>query len=142
MGGGFLSKQYIVTKVIDFCYGHRLLNYAGKCKNLHGHNGKLEIDITADKLDARGIAQDFSEIKKTVKSWIDAELDHKMLLNEKDPMVPFLREKGESIFLFQDNPTAENIAKLIFEETKKMGFAVTEVRLWETADSYATYRES
>ena len=48
----------------------------------------------------------------------------------------------EPIFLFQDNPTAENIAKLIFEESKKMGFAVTEVRLWETADSYATYRES
>lgn len=137
-----MSKQYIVTKVIDFCYGHRLLNYAGKCKNLHGHNGKLEIDIAADKLDTRGIAHDFSEIKKTVKGWIDTELDHKMLLNEKDPLVPFLREKGESIFLFQDNPTAENIAKLIFEAAKKMGFAVTEVRLWETADSYATYRES
>lgn len=137
-----MSKQYIVTKVIDFCYGHRLLNYAGKCKNLHGHNGRLEIDIAADKLDTRGIAQDFSDIKKTVKGWVDTELDHKMLLNEKDPMVPFFQEKGESLFLFQDNPTAENIAKLIFEAAKKMGFAVTEVRLWETADSYATYRES
>ena len=28
--------MYRVTREIDFCYGHRLLNYAGKCRYLHG----------------------------------------------------------------------------------------------------------
>ena len=47
--------MFRVTKHIDFCYGHRLLNYEGKCRHLHGHNGRVEVHIEADKLDARGL---------------------------------------------------------------------------------------
>ena len=28
--------MYKVTREIHFCYGHRLLNYDGKCRHLHG----------------------------------------------------------------------------------------------------------
>ncbi len=140
MEEGFLPKMYTVTKSIDFCYGHRLLNYEGKCKNLHGHNAKVEIDITTDRLDQRGMAYDFAEIKGKVKTWIDAELDHRMILNEKDSALPFLKEMNEPFFLLKENPTAENIAKLIFEKVEALGFPVKEVRLWETPDSCATYR--
>ena len=38
------------------------------------------------------------------------------------------------------NPTAENIAKLIYEFAAAQGFPVVDVRLWETDDSYAIYR--
>jgi len=126
--------------VIDFCYGHRLLNYEGKCKHLHGHNAKVEIDIATEKLDGRGMAVDFSDIKTAVKTWIDNELDHRMILNKKDPTISFLKEMKEPLFLLEGNPTAENIAKLIFDKTKELGFPVETVRLWETRDSYATYR--
>ena len=44
---GKAMSQFKVTKQIEFCYGHRLLNYDGKCKHLHGHNGLLEIDAAA-----------------------------------------------------------------------------------------------
>jgi 6-pyruvoyl-tetrahydropterin synthase len=44
--------RHRVTKVIDFCYGHRLLDYQGQCRFLHGHNGRLEIDVESDGLDA------------------------------------------------------------------------------------------
>lgn len=135
-----MSKPYVVTKVIDFCYGHRLLNYEGKCRYLHGHNGRVEIDIATEKLDSRGMAYDFSDIKTAIKTWIDKEFDHKMLLNEKDPAVAILKEMKEPLSLFKENPTAENIAKLIFEEALRLGFPVEEVRLWETTDSYASYR--
>lgn len=137
-----MSKPYVVTKVIDFCYGHRLLNYEGKCRHLHGHNGRVEIDIATDKLDKRGMAYDFSDIKQAIKNWIDKELDHKMLLNAKDPALLFLKESNDPVYVFQENPTAENIAKLIFEEALHLGFSVEEVRLWETPDSYATYRKT
>lgn len=137
-----LSKTYTVTKQIDFCYGHRLLNYDGKCKNLHGHNAKVEIDIATDQLDKRGMAYDFGEIKKAVKSWIDETLDHRMLLNQQDPIVAILQKMDEPIFLLPQNPTAENIAQLIFEKIEQLGFPVEAVRLWETPDSCATYRRN
>ena len=130
---------YTVTKIIHFCYGHRLLNYAGSCRHLHGHNAKAEIDVAADKLDERGMAADFTEIKTALKTWIDKELDHKLCLNVDDPLIPALKELNEPFFVFESNPTAENIAKLIFEKAASLGFKVQEVRLWETPDSCAKY---
>ena len=47
--------MFRVTKEIFFCYGHRLLNYAGKCRNLHGHNGKAVITVETPSLDALGM---------------------------------------------------------------------------------------
>ena len=44
--------MYLVTKRIEFCYGHRLLDYDGVCKHPHGHNAVAEIDVRTDRLDA------------------------------------------------------------------------------------------
>ncbi len=132
--------MYRVTKQIDFCYGHRLLNYDGQCRYLHGHNGRVELDIQADKLDARGMVYDFSEIKVAIKGWIDANLDHRMLLQSDDPLLPALKKLGEPYFEMAENPTAENIAKLIYNYARSQGLPVAEVRLWETPSSYAAYR--
>lgn len=132
--------MYQVTREIRFCYGHRLLNYAGKCRHLHGHNGRAVITLAADQLDALGMVMDFSTIKKIVSGWIDDQLDHKMLLHKDDPALAWLRQQGEPIFVMDVNPTAENIARLIYDFTKSQGFPVVQVQLWETDDSHATYR--
>jgi 6-pyruvoyltetrahydropterin/6-carboxytetrahydropterin synthase len=131
---------YSVTKTIHFCYGHRLLNYDGKCRYLHGHNGKVEIELSAASLDRLGMVRDFTEIKSAIQEWIDANLDHKMILNRKDPALPLLRKLGEPVYVSDANPTAEYLAQLICRETKAMGFPVSAVRLWETDSSSATYR--
>jgi 6-pyruvoyltetrahydropterin/6-carboxytetrahydropterin synthase len=52
-----------------------------------------------------------------------------------------LKQLGEPIYLMDENPTAENIARLIYEVTAEKGFPVVEVRLWETPKCYASYRE-
>jgi 6-pyruvoyltetrahydropterin/6-carboxytetrahydropterin synthase len=130
-----------VTKQIDFCYGHRLLNYDGKCRHLHGHNGLLEVDIESPSLDTRGMVVSFTDVKDIVKGWIDDNLDHKMLLNREDPVVPLLLQLEEPVYLMENNPTAENIARLIFDEICRKGLMLTEVRLWETPTSFVTYRE-
>ena len=78
--------MYSVTKKIDFCYGHRLLDYDGICKHPHGHNAVAEIEIQTETLDARNMVCDFSDIKRVVKGWIDRELDHKMILRHDDPL--------------------------------------------------------
>jgi 6-pyruvoyltetrahydropterin/6-carboxytetrahydropterin synthase len=131
--------MYKVTKHILFCYGHRLLNYDGKCKHPHGHNGRVEIELASEKLDHRGMVMDFDEIKQTLKTWIDEALDHKMLLCKDDPLVKVLGELGEPYYLMDSNPTAENIARLIYEHAAAKGFPVSEVKLWETETSYAVY---
>jgi 6-pyruvoyltetrahydropterin/6-carboxytetrahydropterin synthase len=131
--------MFEVTREIRFCYGHRLLNYDGKCKHLHGHNGRAVITLKADRLDELGMVVDFSTIKRVVSGWIDANLDHSMILHKDDPLLPFLQQQGEPVFLLEVNPTAENIAKLIFDHTTSLGFPVVNVKLWETEDSFAVY---
>jgi 6-pyruvoyltetrahydropterin/6-carboxytetrahydropterin synthase len=132
--------MFRVTQEIDFCYGHRLLDYSGKCRHLHGHNGKAVIVLEGETLDARGMLVDFSDLKAALRTWIDDNLDHRMILNERDPAVPLLRQLDEPLYVIPCNPTAENIARIIFEEGRKFGFPVAEVSLWETPRSFATYR--
>lgn len=133
--------MFFVTREIEFCYGHRLLNYAGKCRHLHGHNGKAVITIAGERLDQRGMVVDFGEIKDSVSRWIDEHLDHRMILHRDDPVVPMLQEMAEPLYLLDANPTAENIAKAIYDESRLLGLPVpiVEVRLWETPKCFATY---
>jgi 6-pyruvoyltetrahydropterin/6-carboxytetrahydropterin synthase len=132
--------MYSVTREITFCYGHRLLDYSGKCRHLHGHNGRAVITLATPALDRLGMVMDFSHLKQVVGGWIEATLDHKMLLHRDDPVLPFLRQEGEPVFVLDVNPTAENIARLIFDFTAAQGFPVVEVRLWETDTCFAAYR--
>ncbi|MEK6543112.1 MAG: 6-carboxytetrahydropterin synthase [Elusimicrobiota bacterium] len=136
------GSGFRVIKSIDFCYGHRLYRYGGKCKNVHGHNGRLEIVIAASKLDDLGMVVDFSGIKSKIKSWVDDELDHRMLVMRDDPSAARLKALDPEVVLLDFNPTAENLARHIFSHVKKMGFAVCEVRLWETESSCAAYKET
>ena len=130
---------YKVTRVIDFCYGHRLMNYEGECRHLHGHNGRIEVDIEADETDYRGMVVDFADIRDVVKTWIDDNLDHRMILNRDDPLVAVLTELGEAHYVIDANPTAENIAAHIHEMTSSDSLYISEIRLWETPNSYATF---
>jgi 6-pyruvoyltetrahydropterin/6-carboxytetrahydropterin synthase len=131
--------MYSVTKRIDFCYGHRLLDYNGVCAHPHGHNGVAEIEVRSPTLDARNMVVDFSDIKDRVKSWIDRELDHKMILRQDDPLVAVLQSLGEPMYLLDSNPTAERLARLIFDVSREHGLAVSRVTLWETPSSWSTY---
>lgn len=133
--------MFRVTRQIDFCYGHRLLDYDGKCRYLHGHNGRAVIVLEAESLDHRGMLVDFTDIKRHVQRWIDDHLDHNMLLRRDDPIVPVLVERGERVFLMDENPTAENIARLIYRHAKESGLPVAEVTLWETPNCYASFGE-
>ncbi len=131
--------MYSVTKRIEFCYGHRLLDYDGVCRHLHGHNGVAEIEVRTDALDHRNMVVDFSDIKRVVKEWVDRELDHKMILRHDDPLVASLRALGEPFYVVDSNPTAERIARLIYEVSREHGLPVSRVTLWETPSSWATY---
>ncbi|RSS83680.1 6-carboxytetrahydropterin synthase [Streptomyces sp. WAC06614] len=133
-------EHFTVTKVLDFAYGHRLVRYSGKCRHLHGHNGLLEVVLDSDRLDDKGMVIDFGQIKETVGTWVRDHLDHRLILCKEDPLIPLLEAAGEPVYVMADNPTAENIAKEVWNKAKAEGLPVCETRLWETPTSLACYR--
>jgi 6-pyruvoyltetrahydropterin/6-carboxytetrahydropterin synthase len=132
--------MYSVTKEIHFCYGHRLLKHQGKCRHLHGHNARAVIRLESADLDTMGMVVDFADIGDYLKAWLAEEIDHTMLLCRDDPVLPLLREAGERVYVMDRNPTAENIARLIFEQVERGGYPVVEVAVYETASAFASYR--
>jgi 6-pyruvoyltetrahydropterin/6-carboxytetrahydropterin synthase len=131
--------MFTVTEIIDFCYGHRLLRYEGKCAHLHGHNGRAEITVAAKALDRQSMVADFSEVGRVVRGFIDQNLDHRLLLHREDPLAEVLRRHDEPLYLMDRDPTAEAIAQLICDKARELGLDVCEVRLWETPSSVASY---
>lgn len=134
--------MFVVTKDIYFCYGHRLMGHAGKCRHLHGHSVKASVAVRAERLNAHGMVCDFADISAAVSEYIDSQLDHNLLLHRDDPLVPALQAGDERCLLLDDHPTAEVIARLIYRHVRERGLEVDSVTLWETASAFATYRES
>ncbi len=91
------GQMYSVVKRIEFCYGHRLVDYEGVCRHPHGHNAVAEIEIRAEALDDSAMVRDFGEIKRVVEAWVKRELDHKMILRRDDPLVEALHALGEPV---------------------------------------------
>ena len=77
--------MFRVTREIAFCYGHRLLNYEGKCRHLHGHNARAVVTLRGAELDSLGMLVDFVDIKERLQCWIEENLDHNMLLSAERP---------------------------------------------------------
>jgi len=133
--------MFTVTKEVFFCYGHRLMKHAGKCRHLHGHSVKAAISLAAACLDQQGMVCDFSNIGQAAAEYIDRELDHNLLLHKDDPLLDLLAQAGERFLPMEEHPTAEYLAKLIFRHIKELGYPVTSVTLWETTSACATYHE-
>lgn len=133
--------MFQVSEIVHFCYGHRLLDYVGKCARVHGHNGKVEIVVAGESLDARGFVMDFSDLQAAAQAYIDSTFDHHLLLRRDDPLVPVLTANGEPFVALEVNPSAENLARLIFDHLRGKGFPVVAVRFFETETSVAVYSQ-
>ena len=133
--------MYIITKEVYFCYGHRLMNHAGKCRNLHGHSVKASISIKQAELNQQSMVCDFADVKQAVDGFISDVLDHNFLLHKDDPLVPALTAANEQFLLLDEHPTAEVLSKMIYRHVKQQGLNVDQVVLWETTSACACYRE-
>lgn len=137
-----------VARQFEIAVGHRLSNYEGKCKFLHGHNyiGELIIDAPDDAIDERGMLIDFSDLKEIIVKKIERKFDHKFLLNKNDKEnVKIFKPAIDDPVWFIDsfvwvdyNPTVENIVFDMQEIAQKV---ITEgrviIKLYETSNSYA-----
>ena len=120
--------MYYATVIKHFSAAHHLRDYEGKCERVHGHNYRVELQLKSPIVDRSGMVADFTVVRQALEKLLQ-RFDHQDLNEIK----PFDRL----------NPTAENIAKLIWEEmnlkfnTRKV--KVSRVTVWETESSYATY---
>ncbi|MDR1485355.1 MAG: 6-carboxytetrahydropterin synthase [Planctomycetaceae bacterium] len=131
--------MFTVTRDFSFCYGHRLLDYDGKCSRLHGHNARVQIKLCGLELGDGGMLWDFNGIKGTIGMWLDDNFDHRVILCKDDPLAELLLRINEPVYLLPDNPTAENLAKIIFRQCEKLNLPVVSVKFWETEKCCAEF---
>lgn len=117
--------------------------YEGKCSNIHGHNYKVRVELTAAELDRFGMVADFS-LLKPVQQWLDDHLDHALILNGYDhkhqDLGHMLRTEpwGFKVQFIDGNPTAEVLAAIILDRARKiLGGVVYAVTVWENDEAYA-----
>lgn len=108
----------------SFDAAHALRGYQGPCENLHGHTWKVQIFLGGDELNKIGLLEDFKIIKKALKQ-ILAEFDHKYL--------------NELKIFKTENPSSENLARIIFEKMKKKNKLTSKVTVWESITTCASY---
>ena len=127
-----------IGTVFEISYAHRLMYHPGKCSGLHGHNGKVEVEIEGPVHAPSGMVLDFDRIKGTVRDWVMRHLDHVTILQEGDPL---LESIGGRLVTMSHPPTAEMLAAAILKDglynlVYLNGGSAT-VRFWETSNCYA-----
>lgn len=107
--------MHTVTVRHNFETAHRLydLGPGQKCWNVHGHSWWVEIDVSAYSLDSRGMVVEFGEFKKAIRTFIDEDFDHGIMLNNNDPLVEVMRTQGCKVATFHADPTVEAVATTI-----------------------------
>ena len=122
------TPMYELKVVTRFAAAHQLTMVGSKCENMHGHNWKVEVYVTGEKLDDGGVVMDFGVIKKHVAE-VMSMLDHKYL--------------NELEFFQKSQPSSENIAWLVARELQQRidnpSVRISRVTAWESEDASATF---
>jgi len=129
---------------VRFRAGHRLLPpYNGKCNNVHGEGYTAIVEFERGFLDENGMVFDFGSIKTKVKNWIDENWDHRYICSKEDGLGDVLEDYNQKVFRLESNPTAENMAKYLYDLIKlSITPLVKRVGIIESfEDSIAYYEE-
>jgi 6-pyruvoyltetrahydropterin/6-carboxytetrahydropterin synthase len=122
--------MYELKVITDFAAAHQLRNFKGKCEKLHGHNWRIEVVLSGDRLNEAGLLIDFKDVK-TAANRILEDLDHSYLND-----LPQFKD---------ENPSSENIAAYLFQrlssELNNSHLKVTKVTAWESDSACASYGE-
>ncbi|AIL33309.1 6-carboxytetrahydropterin synthase QueD [Basilea psittacipulmonis] len=137
-----------VSKTFSFDAAHMLDTHDGKCKNLHGHTYTLIVTVSGDLITdgpKKGMVIDFSDLKAKVKSEIIDRLDHAYLYDQTNAqereLAEVLERQGKKTFAFKQRTTAENLTIYVYRCLRDAGLDVSNVRLYETPNSFCEYGE-
>lgn len=133
--------QIRITKIFHFSMAHALTGYDGKCRNLHGHNYKLEVTLSGkpitDTANAKnGMVVDFGDVRRIVDQHVIQNLDHALMLPHGSPITV---EGDTKLLSVSFQPTVENILCYIaqlLEGNIPQGLELYSLRLYESDSSY------
>ncbi|MFD3155478.1 6-carboxytetrahydropterin synthase QueD [Haloimpatiens sp. FM7330] len=140
--------MYILKTEHSFDSAHFLVNYEGKCGNIHGHRWKVEIEVQSQTLvkggQLDGMVIDFGDLKRDVKEMVDF-YDHALIIEQntmrKETLTNLLQD-GFRVIDVKFRPTAENFAAHFFTCMKQKGYKLKRVAVYETPNNCAVYEES
>ena len=146
------QPTFTITKRLKDCsIAHRLMNYDGKCSNLHGHTYHFEVTFEVKNRQHNGISIDFNDFK-FIDEWLQTNWDHATLLNEKDiNLIHLLESEGQNVFTMDVNPTVENMCIILkkYIKMRLIGDSINndnlcfisdiKVKIWETETSICEY---
>ena len=136
-----------VTRTFTFDAAHRLSDYEGKCKNIHGHTYKVKITVSGE-LNDLGMIMDFGKLKELYQELVEDRFDHHLILKRKDELnenIGKVFPKGDKTITWVPyNPTAENMAMDIYDRfdiyfLKHPLVRIEKVIVYETPTSYAEF---
>ena len=134
-----------VTKTVKFDAAHVLTNHQGLCKNLHGHTYRVDVSVAQAEDDTRDMVIDFKDLKAIANEVICDRFDHAFVYNTESAgereIAAVVEKHGMRTVAIPFRSTAENLAKMFFADLKPRVAGLSAVRVWETADSSAEYRE-
>ncbi len=168
--------MFQISKEIGFDYGHRVQFHKSKCFHPHGHRARVVAYCDADNVisggEQTGMVLDFSFLKEVLTSYVHDALDHKFIISIHDDkmmdvffpnitnyshlenqlkgknFLKIVNPAGFNMVIIEPTPTAENFAKLIFNEIKEeirsrsnQNATLTKIEFWETPTSCAFYSE-
>lgn len=150
------------TKEFKWAMAHMLDGHLDLCKNLHGHNYKMEVTVAQDIKQhkdnhtglalngpAAGMVMDFKMLKHIVNDILIDKLDHALMINEKstdefeDELAELAEKYKKKIYYVPYRPTAENMAKnflTLLQASpmfKAIGVKIVKIKIYETDSSYA-----
>ena len=134
-----------VTKTVKFDAAHVLTNHQGLCKNLHGHTYRVDVSVTQAEDDASDMVIDFKDLKRLATETICDRFDHAFVYNTQSEgereIAAVVEKNGMRTVAIPFCSTAENLSRYFFGELKAHLPGLCSVRVWETPDSCAEYRE-
>jgi 6-pyruvoyltetrahydropterin/6-carboxytetrahydropterin synthase len=141
-----------LTRVFLFDMSHVLLNYPGKCKNIHGHTYRLEVTVKGvpcndETSPKKGMLIDFSDFKNLIQDKIITTWDHALMIHQNsDPiLLNALKNNYEKIIAVSFQPTTENMICELAAIIKKLlpsDLQLFSLRLYETEKSFAEWYAS
>jgi 6-pyruvoyltetrahydropterin/6-carboxytetrahydropterin synthase len=122
--------MYELKIITQFAAAHQIRGIEGGCERLHGHNWKVEVFVSGDKLDENGLLIDFRDMKDKTEALME-ELDHRFL-NELEPFITL-------------NPSSENVSRYVYEALSRQlntdTIRISKITVWESDSACASYTE-
>ena len=133
-----------VTKTVKFDAAHVLTDHQGLCRNLHGHT--YRVDVSVAQAGDGDMVIDFKELKGVLSEVILDRFDHSFIYNTgsvgESEIAAVVEKHGMRTVAIPFRSTVENLAKMFYNELKGRIPGLSAVKVWETADNSAEYRES